>query len=166
MSETKVTKEGRTLTIVRVIKAPKDKVWQAYTDADIFAKWWGPNGWETTVKHMDFIPGGYLLYGMKCVDKDQGEWYGQTSWGKAGYDIIDPKDSFTYTDYFSDEDGKINQSLPATKVEMKFEEQGGQTKLTSISTFSSEEDLNKVLEMGMEEGIKQTIDRLADLLEG
>ncbi|MGH7196654.1 MAG: SRPBCC domain-containing protein [Candidatus Saccharimonadales bacterium] len=165
MNQTKLTHTSNVLTLERTINAPKDKVWEAWTNPDVFAKWWGPRGWETTVKHMDFNPGGYLLYGMKCVDENQGEWYGQESWGKMEYEAIDPQASFTYTDYFTDENGKVTEGMPAAKATVAFEEVDGKTKMTNVTTYPTEAELTKVLEMGMEEGIKQTIDRLEELLQ-
>lgn len=165
MSKTIVTKSSNVLTLERTLEASKDKVWEAWTVPEIFAKWWGPEGWSTTVKHFDFTPGGYLLYGMKCEDKNQGEWFGQESWGKSVYETITPKDSFTYTDYFCDENGTITEGMPAAKVTMNFEEVDGQTKMSSVVTYETEAELQQVLEMGMEDGIKQTHDRLARLLQ-
>lgn len=75
MNETKFTiqDDNKTLVVERVFYAPRSKVWAAWTTPELFVKWWGPNGWETTVKHMDFKEGGYLLYGMKCEDPEQTE---------------------------------------------------------------------------------------------
>jgi uncharacterized protein YndB with AHSA1/START domain len=165
MSKTTVTKDGKNLIIETLVSAPKDKVWKAYTTPALFSKWWGPKGWTTTVKHMEFKPGGYLLYGMKCEDKNQTDWYGKYSWGRSNYETITPNDNFTYTDYFCDENGNVTEGMPATKIDLSFEEVDGKTKVTSVGTYETEEGLATVLEMGMEEGIKQTLDRLGDLLE-
>lgn len=165
MNPTTLTKEANVLTIERVINAPKDKVWAAYAEPEIFTQWWGPEGWSTTVKHFDFSEGGNTLYGMKCEDKNQGDFYGQESWGKFVYGPITPKDSFVYTDYFCDDNGNVTESLPASKTTIRFDEIDGKTKITSVTTYDSEAALLQVLEMGMEEGIKQTFDRLDGLFQ-
>lgn len=165
MNKTIATAEGNVLTLTRVINAPKSKVWAAWTTADIFVQWWGPEGWSTTTTHFDFAPGGYLLYGMTCEDKNQGDWFGKTSWGKSVYETINPEDDFTYVDYFCDEHGKEDTSLPAARVVMNFTEQAdGSTLMTSITTYKTEAELQQVLAMGMEAGISQTHDRLEALL--
>ena len=166
MNETKLTQDGAKLTIERVINASKDKVWEAYTVAEVFSKWFAPEGWSARVKHLDFTPGGYLHYAMKCEDENQTEWFGKESWGKSVYKTISPKDSFTYTDYFCDADGNPTEGMPVTEVELRLDEiEDGKTKITSISTYGSEEGLKQTLAMGMEEGIKQTFNKLAKVLE-
>jgi len=164
MNETILTHEGKTLTLERVINAPKDKVWEAYANAEIFAKWFSTDGWTTRVKHFDFTAGGYALFAMKCEDKSQ-EMFGQESWNKSEFRSVTPKDTFTYKDSFSDEDGNSNEHMPSTEITVTLEEVGDSTKITSVSTFASEAGLQQALAMGMEEGIKQTFNKLAATIE-
>lgn len=165
MGETIFKPAGKTLTVERVLKAPRDKVWKAWTNAEEFVKWWGPRGWETTVKEMNFTEGGRLLYGMKCMDEKQTDWYGQESWGLSVYSKIDEPNGFTYTDQFCDSEGIVNTDMPTMVIDMKFEElPDGSTKIISYSEFASEDDLKKVTDMGMEQGLKETWDRLDELV--
>lgn len=164
MNQTTLTQDGAVLKLERVIDAPKHKVWAAYTTEDLFTQWWGPNGWSTRATHFDVSAGGYVLYGMKCEDPAQGEWFGQESWGKAVYESVVPEDEFTYTDYFCDENGEIAQGMPVSKTVLRMEEIDGKTKITSLSTYESEEAVTQVLAMGMEQGIKETMDRLEKLV--
>jgi uncharacterized protein YndB with AHSA1/START domain len=165
MSETKTTQNGSVLTIERTISAPRSRVWAAWTSKDLFEKWWGPLGWQTTVKEMDFIVGGCLHYGMKCEDEAQGEWYGKTSWGKFIYESIDAENEFSYTDYFCDEHAVVDPGMPATKSVMKFEEIDGGTRMLSICDMGSEKALKQLVDMGMIQGLSQTWDRLETLCE-
>lgn len=166
MSETKVTKdlEKRELTVERVFDAPRERVWAAYADPEKLAKWWGPRGWETTIKSFDFRPGGEWHYCMKCVDEKQGEFYGQESWGKAVYGEIDEPNIITYTDYFSDAEGNINTEMPASTAIMEFFEEAGKTRLVVRSVFETSEGLQQVLDMGVVEGLTQTLDRLEEFV--
>lgn len=166
MSETTFEKDLETgeLTITKTINAPLEKVWEAFTTPEIFEKWWGPRGWETTVKEFELEPGGVLLYGMKCVDESQGEWYGQESWGKMVFKEINPPTEFTYTDYFCNDSGAVDENMPVINSSIKLEEVDGGTKIISAGTYESAEDLKKVIDMGMEQGVKETWDRLEKLL--
>ncbi len=166
MSNTKFTiaDDKKTLIAERTFQAPKSKVWEAYTKPEILAKWWGPKGWETEIKHMDFTEGGYWHYGMKCVDPEQKEWFGQVSWGKGTYEQIDPEDSFAYTDAFCDENAVETPGMPTSRTVVKLEERGDATTLTSTSEFESPEALKTVIDMGMEEGFDQTWDNLEAIL--
>lgn len=166
MSNTKVTKDldNKTLTIERTFDAPQEKLWRAFTDKDWFVKWWGPEGWETTVKEFDFRPGGRNHYGMKCVDKNQGEWYGQESWGLMRYETIDEPNSFTYKDYFSDADGTIQEGMPAITATLEFVKADGKTTLITRCQGDSAEDIEKLVAMGMIEGYDSSANKLEKLL--
>jgi uncharacterized protein YndB with AHSA1/START domain len=166
MSETKFTVQNdkKTLVIERNFSAPRSKVWAAWTTPELFAKWWGPKCWETTVKHMDFREGGYLHYGMTCQEPEDKEWFGKTSWGKSTYHNIDAENGFDYTDYFCDENGNVAPGMPAIDISLQFVEEDGFTRVVSTSVFAKPEDLEKVIAMGMEDGIRQTWDRLDELV--
>jgi len=165
MSEVKVTKdlENKKLVIEFTANGPREKVWQAYADKDTFEKWWGPEGWETTTKEFDFRPGGRIHYGMKCVDENQGEWFGQTSWG--GMNIKDVKDgeSFTYTDFFSDENGMENKEMPTLTVTNEFIEEDGETRIISTSYADSADQIEQLIKMGMVEGFSSQLNKLDKL---
>ena len=166
MDKTKVTKDlaAKTLTIERTFDAPKEKLWQAYTDKDWFVKWWGPEGWKTTVKEFDFRVGGRTHYSMKCVDEKQGEWFGQESWGIMAYDAIDELNSFGYKDYFSDAEGTTKQDMPSLKITNTFVEEDGKTTIVSVSHADSAEDIEKLLAMGMVEGFDSQLNKLEQLV--
>lgn len=165
-NEVKITKdlENNTLIIEREFDAPKENVWRAYADREWFEKWWGPEGWETTAKEFDFVPGGRILYDMKCVDENQGEWFNQSSWGFMVIDSVDTPNSFSYTDYFSDENGAINQEMPSLKITNEFIEENGKTKLVSRSIADSAEQIEQLIKMGMVDGITSQMRKLDQLL--
>jgi len=166
MAEVNVTKdlENKTLKVEFVANGPKDKVWQAYTNKEQFEKWWGPEGWDTTAKKFDFTPGGRVHYGMKCVDENQGEWFGQTSWGLMEIQSMDEGNSFTYKDYFSDESGTPNQEMPKMTVTNTFTEEDGKTRVVSLCVAASAEQIEKQIEMGMVEGYSSQLNKLEQLL--
>lgn len=167
MDKTKVTKdfENNTLIVERTFNAPRQRVWDAYADKGQFAQWWGPEGWETRVKEFEFAPGGKNHYGMKCVDKAQGEWFGKESWGMMVFEEVDEPNSFTYKDYFTDETGTLNEELPAMTITMEFLEEGGKTKLVSRGVVKSKEQLEELVNMGMIEGLASTLDKLETFVE-
>ncbi len=162
MSELKVTKdlENKTLTLEYEFSGPLDKVWKAYSDKESFEQWWGPEGWETTTKEFTFAPGGRVHYDMKCVDKAQGDWFGQSSWGMMVIETVDAPNSFTYIDYFSDEDGTLNQEMPALTVTNSFTEENGKTKLVSVSQADNAEQIEQLINMGMVEGFTSQLHKL------
>jgi uncharacterized protein YndB with AHSA1/START domain len=155
----------RELVLERVFSAPRELVFKMYTEAEHLKHWWGPRGWEVPVCKVDFRPGGVWHYCMKCVDRDQGQFFGMESWGKAIYEEMIEPEKIVYVDYFSDAEGNVNESMPSTKVTVEFVDLGGKTKLISRGEYVSAESLKTVMDMGMLEGISQTWDRLSELLE-
>lgn len=100
---------------------------------------------------------------MKCVDKDQGEWYGQTSWEVMDIVEVILRDNFSYIDYFSDEAGALNKEMPALKVTNEFIEENGKTKIISTSFADSAEQIEQLLSMGMIEGFTSQLNKLDNL---
>ncbi len=67
MSETNELK-NRTLTLERTFDAPLSLVWEAWTQPEHIAQWWGPKGMETKVLEHDFSVGGNWKYAMQMPD--------------------------------------------------------------------------------------------------
>lgn len=166
MADVKVTKdlENKKLIIEFTANGPKQKVWSAYAEKELFEKWWGPEGWETTTKEFDFTPGGRIHYGMKCVDENQGEWFNQVSWGVMQIEEVKSGESFTYKDYFSDEAGILNTEMPALTVTNEFIEEDGKTKIISTSLADEAEQIEQLIKMGMIEGFSSQLNRLDALV--
>ncbi|WP_163854125.1 SRPBCC domain-containing protein [Paenibacillus elgii] len=155
----------RILVLERVFDAPRDLVFRMFKEPEHLKRWWGPKGWEVPVCNIDFRPGGVWHYCMKCVDQNQGQFYGMESWGKGVYKEIAEPETIVYNDYFSDTEGNINESMPATLIAMEFIDLGGKTKLVNRSEYASAEALKTVMDMGMLQGITETWNRLGELLE-
>ncbi|MFO0920196.1 MAG: SRPBCC domain-containing protein [Candidatus Saccharimonadales bacterium] len=160
-----ILEDKKTLRMERTFPASQHKLWQAYADPNKLAHWFAPKGWSTEVKAHSFSEGGEYVYVMKCEDKSQGEWYGKTSAGKMAFSKINPEISFMYTDYFTDDKGKVNEELPSSHTVVTLEPIGDDsTKLVVDTYYETKEDLKTVLEMGMEDGYSQTLDKLEELL--
>lgn len=154
----------RVLVLERVFDAPRELVFAMFKEPEHLSHWWGPRGWALPVCNMDFRPGGVWHYCMKCTGQSQGELYGMESWGKGVYKEIVEPEKIIYTDYFSDAEGNVNDTMPSTEVTMEFIDLGGKTKLVSRSEYVSAESLKNVMDMGVLAGITQTWDRLEERL--
>jgi uncharacterized protein YndB with AHSA1/START domain len=166
MSNKMISKvEGQEVILERVFDAPRELVFKAFSEAEHLKHWWGPRGWTLTVCNVDFRPGGIWHYCMKCIDENQTDFYGFESWGKAVYGEIVEAEKIVYMDYFSDAEGNEAEGMPSTQITMTFVEHEGKTKLVSRAQYASAEALKTVLDMGMEQGITETWDRLADHLQ-
>ena len=81
-----------------------------------------------------------------------------------GYKKIDAENSFSANDAFCDEHGNFSPDMPIMEWEVNFDDLGETTRMNETTTFASEEDLKKILDMGMEAGFSQGLDQLEELL--
>ena len=156
-NQLQVETAGSELILTRQFDAPRVKVFTAYTDCKHLNHWWGPREWSLSYCKMDFRVGGQWHYCMSGPD-------GMESWGLTIYKEIKEPELIVYEDFFSDKDGNKNTAFPSTMVRTEFLEKDGKTIVKSTAKYSSPEDLKKVLDMGMETGIAQTLDKLEEYL--
>ncbi|MBO6571861.1 SRPBCC domain-containing protein [bacterium] len=151
-------KENNTLTIKREFAANRQLVWDCYTKAELLNQWFAPKPFTTKTKSMDFSEGGHWHYAM--VEPNGTEY-----WGYTEYQDINPIDDYRTVDAFSDSEGNINPDLPKAKWHVQFSESNDHAVVTTVVNYESLEDLETVINMGMEEGMISTLERLDELLE-
>lgn len=150
-------KEKNTLTIKREFAANRQLVWDCYTKSELLNQWFAPHPFTTKTKSMDFKEGGYWLYAM--VEPD-----GKEYWGRMDYLKINPIESYSGLDAFSDENGTLNPDLPRANWDVTFQELDENALVQTVVTYKSLADLETVIQMGMEEGLTSTLERLDALL--
>lgn len=159
-----VSADKTTLQVERTFAISASQLWQAYADPSILSQWFSPRGWVTEVKEHSFSEGGSFAYVMRCVDESQ-DWFGQTSSGKMVFSNIQPETSFEYRDVFTDENGVVNEEMPVSHTIVRITAVGAsQAKLNVETRYATPEALQQVLEMGMEAGYGETLDKLELLL--
>ncbi|KUI43062.1 polyketide cyclase [Mycobacterium sp. IS-1590] len=150
--------DERTLTITAEFAAPVERIWQIYADPRQLEKIWGPPGYPATVVEHALTPGGTVTYYMTGPD---GEKYG----GYWNVTAVDEPRSFSFEDGFADANLEPIRDMPVAHSVYTFEAIGdGSTRATYVSTYESAEGLQKVLEMGVEEGTRQAINQIDGLL--
>ena len=82
--------------IARVFKAPRDRVWTAWSEADQLKQWWGPKGCTIETPHLEFRPGGFFHYAMKFEGAP-------TMWGRFNYRKIVAPERIVWLNSFSNE---------------------------------------------------------------
>jgi uncharacterized protein YndB with AHSA1/START domain len=50
--------DARTIVTTRVFDAPRELVFEAWTNPKHLVQWWGPHGFTTTIRAIDVRPGG------------------------------------------------------------------------------------------------------------
>lgn len=157
--QTEVNKDlaNKKITVVREFDAPLEQVWHSWTDSKILDLWWAPKPWKAETKTMDFREGGFWLYSMVGPE-------GERQWCRADYQKIIPNKSFNYIDAFCDENGKKNDEFPNMQWKVGFKETDTGTTVNIEINFSSIATLEKILEMGFEQGFTMALGNLDELL--
>ncbi len=161
MSVTSVDKDFDTLTFTLIadFDAPVDRVWELWADPRKLERWWGPPSYPATVERHALEPGGEVTYFMTGPEGDRPRgWWRITS--------VDPPRSLEFTDGFADEDGNPSENMPTSKVRVSLSEHEGGTRMEMRSTFDSRDEMEKLLNMGAEEGMKQAVGQMDALLAG
>jgi uncharacterized protein YndB with AHSA1/START domain len=156
--KTQVTKDlkEKTVLIVREFDAPLANVWRAFTESELLDLWWAPAPWRAETKTMDFRVGGYWLYAMVSPEN-------QKHWGRSNYLAIDHHKTYQFNDCFCDEQGVANTDFPVAMVKNTFTPTATGTRVEMKSIYPTEESLQKIIEMGFEQGITMCLDQLAVL---
>ena len=152
-----VDRQNNTLTIRREFAAGRQLVWDCYTKSELLDQWFAPKPLTTRTKSMDFREGGHWHYCM--VDPGGAEY-----WGYTEYVTIRPIDYYTSLDGFANEAGEISQDLPRAEWEVRFKDKAENALVECIVQYQSLSDLEKVTQMGMEQGMKATLEKLDEFL--
>jgi uncharacterized protein YndB with AHSA1/START domain len=157
--ETVYTKDlsNKKIKVVREFDAPVEQVWKAWTESKLLDQWWAPKPWKANTKSMDFREGGRWFYFMEGPD-------GSRQYCRADYELVTPNKVFMCKDGFCDENGNINSDLPRMHWKVQFSKAGDGTKVNIELTFSSEAELEKIIEMGFKEGFAAAHTNLDELL--
>ncbi len=165
-AEVKATQEEE-FTIARRCDAPREFLFQLWTERDHLAQWFGPNG--TSIVHCtnDLRTGGVMHYGMRTPD-------GSILWGKWIYREIAGPERLIFTASFSDEAGGVTRhpfsaGWPLHMLStVLFEEDGGGTLITVCGAAHDATELEQetfdAAHDSMRQGWSGTFDRLADYL--
>ena len=151
---TVTTPSERELLMTREFNAPRALVFEAWTKPEHVSRWFGPRTFTLPVCEIDLRAGGRYHYVMRGAD---GADY------PMGGDFIeiDPPGRLVYTDRFEIEGMPERESV----ITLTLDEHDGKTVMTMHTLYQSAEDMQAVLAMQMVEGMTETLDRLAELLE-
>jgi uncharacterized protein YndB with AHSA1/START domain len=138
--------------ITREFDAPRDLVFKAYTDPNLIPQWWGPRRFTTVIDKMDVKQGGLWRFVQRSTAGNEYAFHGVI------HEITSPE-RVVSTFEFEGMPGHISLDT------VTLEESGGKTKFTTRSVFQTVKDRDGMIKSGMEEGVFETMDRLAELLE-
>ncbi|MGH6848297.1 MAG: SRPBCC family protein, partial [Methylocella sp.] len=145
--------DARTIVVTRVFDAPRELVFEAWTNPKHLVQWWGPTGFTTTIRAIDVRSSGvwrFVMHGPDGVDYEN----------RIVYDEIVKPERLVYN-----HPGGEDVEPVRFQVTVTFEDHGGKTKLTMLMLFPSAAERDRVIDKyGAVEGAIQTLERLAEHL--
>ncbi|HWZ13991.1 MAG TPA: SRPBCC domain-containing protein [Mucilaginibacter sp.] len=149
---------AKKIHLTREFNAPIEKVWKAFTDPVLLAKWVAPKPWTVEKQTWDFTVGGFSKYAMVSPE-------GQVHWVYDEFTAIEDGKVIASTGVFCDGEGNPNLDGPKAYTETKFSSiEGNRTKIEATHVFDSEETIKWFVEGGYKEGTAMTFDQLDEVL--
>ena len=143
------------LFIEREFDAPRELVFKAFIDPEIYAQWIGPRGLTTTLEMFEPRNGGSWRYIQKDAKGNEYAFHG------VNHEVLSPE-RIIGTFEFEGLPEKGHVILQTARFE---ELPGNRTKLVSQSVFQSVADRDGMLQSGMEVGVNDSYDSLDELLQ-
>jgi uncharacterized protein YndB with AHSA1/START domain len=151
---TVTTPSEREIVMTRFFEAPRDLVFETFTQPEHVKQWWGPRGWSLPECEMDLRVGGSFRYLMRGPAGEE-----HRIWGT--YFEIVPPERLVFDDGF--EAAGMND-FDARLTLIFEEEKPDRTKITMTSLYKSRAVRDRVLGMGLGQGWGESFDRLDEVL--
>jgi uncharacterized protein YndB with AHSA1/START domain len=142
----------RNLSINKVINAPVNLVWEAWTDPEHLIKWWAPQGMKTKIVEHDFKVGGKWKYTMPMPDGNEFSSEG------TYLEIVPNKKIITTAD--------MKPMTEGVELHVTFEADGDKTNFTFSVLHATEEYKNAQEQMGFYNGWGSAFKRMEEVILG
>lgn len=156
-NETKITAEPgkQEIVITREFDAPRELVFKAFTDPQLYVQWLGPRDLATTLERFEPRDGG----SWRFIQRDkQGNTF---AFHGVNHEVTAPERIIS-TFEFDGLPEKGHVILETSRLEAL---PGGRTRLTTQSVFQTVADRDGMVQSGMERGVLDSHERLDELLE-
>ncbi|MGC2176203.1 MAG: SRPBCC domain-containing protein [Acidimicrobiales bacterium] len=159
MTVISTTKDEENLTLIMVadFEATPAQVWELWEDPRLLERWWGPPTFPATFTRHDFVVGGESRYFMSGPE-------GETPRGWWQIKAIDKPRRLEFANGLAGEDGEPVRGVEPMPGYVTFESHEGGTRMTAVTQFIDVQQMEKMLGMGMQEGMAQAIGQMDGLL--
>ncbi|MEP9396234.1 SRPBCC family protein [Mesorhizobium sp. KR2-14] len=145
----------RELVLTRIIDAPREKVFRAWTDAELLKQWFAPLPWTTPSAELDVRPGGSSLIVMRDPE-------GNDYPNRGIYLEVVENEKLVFTDAYTE--AWQPSPKPFFTGVLTFEDVDGKTRYTARARHWTVEDRDAHEKMGFHEGWGRCTDQLAALV--
>jgi uncharacterized protein YndB with AHSA1/START domain len=146
-----------TLVVVSQFNATPEQVWDVWEDPRKLERWWGPPAFPATFVRHEFVPEGQCRYYMTGPNGEQPH-----GWWRIR--AIDKPHRIEFDNGLAGDDGEPRPDLDPMPSSVSFEAVDGGTRMTSVANFTSVEQMETLIGMGMQEGTEQAVGQIDDLL--
>jgi uncharacterized protein YndB with AHSA1/START domain len=157
VTDVKKDLDALTMSITAQFDADAERVWELWSDPRQLERWWGPPSYPATFVDHDLSPGGRATYFMTSPE-------GQKHHGWWQIEEVEPPHRLRFEDGFADDDGKPAEELPTSVATVTITEADGTTTMSIESRFAGREQMEQVVEMGMEQGIREAVGQIDVIL--
>ena len=159
MPVTSVTQDpaALTMTVVADFPVPVQRLWEAYVDPRELERFWGPPTYPARFTRHDVAVGGRSAYAMTGPEGDVSRGFWQ-------WIAVEPQQSFEVLDGFALADGTPNPEMPSMRMVFTFGATQTGSRVTTTTFFNSADELARLLDMGMEEGMKLAMGQMDEVL--
>ena len=148
--------DERELVLTRIIDAPREKVFRAWTEPELLKKWFAPLPWTTAAAELDVRPGGANLIVMRSPE-------GQEFPNRGVYLEVVKNERLVITDAYTR--AWEPSEKPFMTVVLTFDDEGGRTRYTARARHWTAADRETHEKMGFHEGWGQTTSQLEALVK-
>jgi uncharacterized protein YndB with AHSA1/START domain len=152
---------SRELTLTRIFDAPRETVFAAWVDPKHLAKWFGPRGFTIPACTVEARLGGEMKLTMRANDEIAAAIGSRDHPVHCVFKEFERPSRLGFTNDAVDADGNVILEAYTTVI---FEEQGSKTKMTFHTKASGKGDQVAAMLMGMEQGWRESFDKLAEIL--
>jgi uncharacterized protein YndB with AHSA1/START domain len=150
-----VTTENRELSLTRIINAPRETVYRAWTDPELLKQWFAPSPWTTPRAELNVRPGGGSFIVMRGPE-------GQEFPNRGVYLEVVKNERLVFTDAYAD--GWEPSQTPFMTVILTFEEHAGKTRYTARVRHWTVADRETHEKIGFHAGWGKCADQLEALV--
>jgi uncharacterized protein YndB with AHSA1/START domain len=142
------------LKFTRLIDAPREFLFRAWTEPELLKQWFTPRPWTTPVVELDVRPGGSSYILMRGPE-------GEEFPNRGVYLEVEPNERLVFTDAYVE--AWVPSQKPFMTAEITFEDEGGKTRYTACVRHWTEGDREEHEKMGFYEGWGKATDQLEAL---
>lgn len=149
--------EHLTLTVVAEFEASPMQVWDVWEDPRKLERWWGPPTYPATFSRHEFVAGGQCRYHMTGPTGDQPRGWWQI-------DLLDPPNRIEFLNGLAGDDGEPIPGIEPMAGVVTFEATESGTRMTALTHFLDTAQMERMLSMGMEEGMRGAVGQIPGIL--